>query len=78
MSAPVLPLRKQPDPRVTAWIRRLNKCEPGSPAARAIYAEAADAGLIRALSDGLQLAAAAQQTEAALLKAEMQARWGSK
>lgn len=77
-SRPILHLQKQPDPRVTAWILRLNKCEPGSPAARAIYDEAAAAGLVGALSDGLNLAAAADQAEAALLKAEMQARWGSK
>ena len=77
-SRPILHLQKQPDPRVTAWIRRLDKCDPGSPEAKAIYGEAMAAGLGAVLCDGLDLAAAAQQREARLLNAEMHARWGSK
>jgi hypothetical protein len=79
MSArPILHLHKRPDPRVTAWIQRLNGRDPSSPEAKAVYEEAFSAGLVGELCDGLQLSAAADLREARALEAEKRKRWGPK
>ncbi len=73
MSGRVVELHKRPtpDPRVAAWMRRLNACEPKSPEARAIYGEALDAGLGRELVTALEESAATDRHEAAGLRAEI-------
>ena len=47
-------LREPPSPRVEGWVRRLDCCEPDSLEARAIFAEAAKAGLADALTGALR------------------------
>jgi hypothetical protein len=72
MSAPVLPLHTESDSRVAAWILRLNKCEPGTEAARAVYSEARVAGLVDELYAALTRRADAEQREADALRAEIE------
>jgi hypothetical protein len=78
ISAPSLPLHGRPRPRIEDLIRRLDQCEPHSPEAVAVYHEAAKAGLVEDLREGLRRAAAASRREAHLLEAEMLSQRGSK
>jgi hypothetical protein len=74
VSRQVLRLHRPPSAKVTAWMRRLDECEPGTPAASEIYQEAAAAGLTRELSDALQADAARCRNEAAALEREWRNR----
>jgi len=75
VSRPVLHLRQRPAARTAEWIARLESCEPDTPEALEIYAEAAAAGLTRELRDALQADAARCRNEAAALEAERTQRF---
>ena len=74
MSGRVVTLHKRPTPgpRIAAWMTRLDACDPKSPAAKAIYTEALDAGYGRELVAALEESAAADRREAAGLRAEIE------
>ena len=74
MSAPILHLPARRAAMLADWLHRLDACAPGSPEAKAIYVEAAGAGLSAELRAALKAGAAAALSEVSAMKAELARR----